>query len=101
MFARPPRRLCLPRFATTRRAGFLLINAPVLLPLLIACTWHVSASGAAPDLQAHGSDERLWLARIEPSPSKPAEQVTVLFVREKFAPEWRRLPSLQTRLGGL
>src|SRR5688500_9217347 len=101
MFACPTRRLSRPPFATPRRPGR-LCNAPLVLSLLMVCTWPASAAGAARDFEAHGSDERLWLARVEPPPAgKPDEKVTVLFVREKFAPEWRRLPALQMRLAGL
>jgi uncharacterized RDD family membrane protein YckC len=67
----------------------------------MGCAASRPVSGAPGDLQAHGSDERIWLARVEPSPAKPDAKVTVLFVREKFEPVWRRLPPLPTPVVGL
>src|SRR5688500_8645264 len=101
MFPRAPRASDL-RFATAPRAGLFPDARCVLLVLAAVVLPSLSAFGAAArDLQAHGSDKRLWLARVEPSPAKPSEQVTVLFVREDFTSDWRRLPALQTRVTGL
>jgi uncharacterized RDD family membrane protein YckC len=69
--------------------------------LLLLSLAPAAASAAPRDLQAHGSDERLWLARAEPLPGKPTSYATTLFVREKFSPDWRRLPPLGIRVIGL
>lgn len=69
---------------------------------LLAVVVRPQMSVAAPnDLQAHGSDDRLWLARVEPLPPKPGAEVTTLFLREKFKNEWRRLDPIAVRVGGL
>lgn len=53
------------------------------------------------DLQAHGSDERLWLARVESVPGRTATEITNVYVREKSDATWRRLEPLGVRVIGL
>jgi uncharacterized RDD family membrane protein YckC len=54
---------------------------------------------AAPrDLQAHGSDERLWLARVEPATQKGAADITQLYVRVKNESNWKRLEPISARV---
>src|SRR5215218_3908863 len=101
MTARSPRPLPANRFATARRAGIFPRGLLIPAMLFLLAFGPAAASGAPRDLQAHGSDERLWLARAEPLPGKPTSYGTTLFVREKFSPDWRRLPALGTRVIGL
>jgi uncharacterized RDD family membrane protein YckC len=87
--------------------------SPRTLLLLLTAAVFAAAGGAravaaaAPNLQAHGSekrpgaDERMWLARVEPSPIKPGAEITTLFVREMFKDEWRRTEPMGVRVAGL
>jgi uncharacterized RDD family membrane protein YckC len=60
-----------------------------------APTWN------AGDLQAHGSDDRLWLARVESVPGRTATEISNVYVREKSDATWRRLEPLGVRVIGL
>jgi uncharacterized RDD family membrane protein YckC len=53
------------------------------------------------DLQAHGSDDRLWLARVESVPGRTPSDITNVYLREKSDATWRRLDPLGMRVMGL
>lgn len=60
------------------------------------------AHAALRDLQAHGSDERLWLARAEPQPSGAAGRPpTTLFMRARSDSNWQRLNPIESPVLGL
>lgn len=60
------------------------------------------AHAALRDLQSHGSDERLWLARAEPQPSGAAGRApTTLFVRVRSDSNWQRLNPIESPVLGL
>jgi uncharacterized RDD family membrane protein YckC len=96
----PARRPLCPAPRATR---FAPLFALALLATGVATVVAPGAAFAGPrDLQAHGSDERIWLSRTEPAPSgKAGASVTTLFVREKFVPDWHRLPPIGTRVLGM
>jgi uncharacterized RDD family membrane protein YckC len=61
-----------------------------------------AVAASAGDLQAHGSDERLWLARVEPVTSGgTSTEQTSLFVRERGTADWRRMEPISARVTGL
>lgn len=84
--------------ATRRRPPTL----PALqLALLIAFANYARAASAPPppNLQAYGSEKRIWFARVEPVQAAGASgEMTTLFVREKASNEWRRLNPIGARV---
>src|SRR4051812_9753003 len=95
-----PRRVTIP----TRRDVFRHVVTRLLLTGLAALALGGGAAVAASagDLQAHGSDERLWLARVESVTSGgTSTEQTSLFVRERGTADWRRMEPISARVTGL
>ena len=85
--------------APRRRRSLIPTRRTVLVALALLLAGGARIATAAPgDLQAHGSADRLWLARVEPAPGKNAGEVTTLFVREKNELAWRRLEPISARV---
>jgi uncharacterized RDD family membrane protein YckC len=90
-----------------------LAGVVLLAVLLLVCSAAFAASAGAQnapttapswnpgDLQAHGSDDRLWLAHVEPVPGRTPTEITYVYVREKSDATWRRLEPLGLRVVGL
>ena len=60
-----------------------------------------AARAALRDLQAHGSVDHLWVARVEPRAGSAPGERTTLFVRAKYEPAWTRLEPVGSRVLGL
>lgn len=76
-----------------------LVQLTIIFVALLLSGISLQVAVAAPrDLQAHGSDERLWLARVEPATQKGAPDVTYLYVREKNESNWKRLEPISARV---
>jgi uncharacterized RDD family membrane protein YckC len=83
------------------RRGRLVPLSPCLLVPLSLLFLTQTARGALRDLQAHGSDDRLWLARAEPQAGTTGRAPTTLFVRAKADASWRRLAPIESPVLGL
>src|SRR3954470_11795108 len=102
-------RLARPRTFTIsrRRDLFSFVAARLVFAFSVGAALFGSAGGttlAAPagDLQAHGSDERLWVARGEAVTSGgTTTDQTSLFVRERGTADWHRMEPISTRVVGL
>src|SRR4051794_14877779 len=108
------------RFASAHKAGdfardsmarHTLLRAMLLLALAVICLTPFAGAALAQnpptttpstwnpgDLQAHGSDDRLWLARVEPVPGRTPTEITYVYIREKSDATWRRLEPLGLRV---
>jgi uncharacterized RDD family membrane protein YckC len=74
----------------------------LVFALLIMSVARVSDAAGPPALQAHGSDDRLWIARYEPPTGKTAgTDFTTLYVREKADANWRRIEPIGAAVIGM
>src|SRR3954447_14523383 len=93
----------LPHRQLTRAAATAAI---VLLSVVVLVLSSPAAHAALRDLQAHGADKRLWLARSENGAGAAAgagakSEITTLFIRDKAEAKWKRLDPIESRIVGL
>src|SRR5688572_17920494 len=86
------------------------IRRALLLLLVIVLARHAPARGATAaatdatvkELQAHGVEDRFWVARAETAAGKEGELAeTVIYSRAAGEQNWRRVAHLGTRVRGL